>query len=125
MLGKTVQEKYETFLENHNEGVRRYVPLYKVKKKIKQIWYNTILSWYNTMYAEAMKKNYAAWRKSRKQKNENNRKQYNEARDKCIKLRREEERKFEQDIASKCGEEPKLFYRYINGKMPTKTPSLS
>uniref|UniRef100_A0A0P4VWZ9 Reverse transcriptase domain-containing protein n=1 Tax=Scylla olivacea TaxID=85551 RepID=A0A0P4VWZ9_SCYOL len=30
---------------------------------------------------------------------------------------REEERNFKSDIVGKCKEEPRLFYRYINGKM--------
>ena len=37
-----------------------------------------------------------------------------------VKIRREKEKKFEKDIVNKCKEEPKLFYRYINGKIKQK-----
>ena len=32
-------------------------------------------------------------------------------------IRREEEIAFEKDVVEKCENEPKLFYKYINGKM--------
>ena len=34
-----------------------------------------------------------------------------------VKIRREEEIKYEKDIMEKCKEEPKLFYKHIKGKM--------
>ena len=68
----------------------------------------------------AKKDKNVAWRKLRKQRNERNRKQYIEARNEYVKIRREEERRFERDIVKRCEEEPKLFYKYINGKMISK-----
>ena len=47
MQGKTVQEKYKISLDKNNEGVRRHIPVYRVKK--------SKYSWYNTMCAEAKK----------------------------------------------------------------------
>ena len=33
MEGKNVQEKYEAFLNKYNEGMQKYVPIYKVIHK--------------------------------------------------------------------------------------------
>ena len=41
MQGKTVQERYEIFLDKHSEGVRSYVPVYRVEKS-KDSWYNAM-----------------------------------------------------------------------------------
>ena len=84
MEGKTVQEKYEAFLIKYNEGIQRYVPLYKVKKS-KQVWFNAIC-------AEAKKIRDKAWKKLKKQRNEIHREQYKEARNEYITIRREEQR---------------------------------
>ena len=43
------------------------------------------------------------------------RNEYRRARNDYVKIRREEERSFEESIIDKCKEEPKLFYRFING----------
>ena len=53
----------------------------------------------------------------KKQRNENNRERYKEARSEYVRIRREKEIAFEKDVVEKCGNEPKLFYKYINGKM--------
>ncbi len=37
-----------------------------------------------------------------------------------MRIRREEKRKFEKDIVKKCGEQPKLFYKYMNGKIASR-----
>ena len=84
MEGITVQEKYEAFLIKYNEGIQRYVPLYKVRKS-KQVWYNT-------RCAEAKKIRDKAWKKLKKQRNEIHREQYKEARNEYITIRREEQR---------------------------------
>ncbi|MPC29235.1 hypothetical protein E2C01_022457 [Portunus trituberculatus] len=34
MNGRTIQGKYKIFLQKHNEGVKKYVPIYRVKKSI-------------------------------------------------------------------------------------------
>ena len=112
MTEKTVQEKYDFFLEKYHEGIHKYVPLYKVRESKH--------AWYNARCATAKKEKNAAWRKLRKHRNERNRKQYNEARNEYVRIRREEERRFEMDIVKRCEEEPRLFYKYINGKMKSK-----
>ena len=112
MEGKTVQKKYDIFLERYREGVQKYVPLHRIRESKH--------SWYNARCMEAKRNKDKQWKKMRRQRNEHNIKQYKEARNEYVRIRREEERKFERDIVEKCGEEPKLFYRYINGKITNK-----
>ena len=45
---------------------------------------------------------------------------YQTARNDYGKMRKEEKRNYEKDIVNKCKEQPKLFYRYINGKLKNK-----
>ena len=35
-------------------------------------------------------------------------------------MTREEERKYEKDVVQKCVDRPKLFHKYVNGKMTSK-----
>ena len=90
MKGKTVQEKYETFLSKYNEGVQKYVPVYRIKKSKH--------SWYNARCTEAKKRKDKAWKKLKKQRNEYNREQYKEARNEYVRIRKEEQRKFEKNV---------------------------
>ena len=46
--------------------------------------------------------------------------QHTEARNEYVRIRREDEIRFEKDIVEKCKEEPKLFYRHIKGKMTNR-----
>ncbi|MPC34159.1 hypothetical protein E2C01_027540 [Portunus trituberculatus] len=39
MNRRTIQGKYEIFLQKYNEGVKKYIPIYRVKKSI-HTWYN-------------------------------------------------------------------------------------
>ena len=41
-------------------------------------------------------------------------------RNEYVRLRREEEKRYEKNIVDKYKEEPKLFYRLINGKIKPK-----
>ena len=45
---------------------------------------------------------------------------YINKRNEYVKIRREEQRNYEKNIVNKCKDHPKLFYRYINGKMKNK-----
>ena len=42
-------------------------------------------------------------------------------RNKYITIRQEERRNYEKDIVDKCKDQPKLFYRYVNGKLKNKS----
>ena len=100
------------FSLKYNEGVQKYVPLYKVKKSKH--------SWYNARCQEAKREKDRAWKKLLKQRNEYNSENYKEARNEYIRIRREVERNFEKDVVEKCKEEPRLFYKYINGKITNR-----
>lgn len=106
---KQVQEKYEIFLSMYEKGVHKYVPRYKVKKRKHE--------WFNIRCAEAKKEKDRAWKKMMKQRRQDTREEYRRARNEYSKIRKEEEKHFESDIVGKCKEEPKLFYRYVNGKL--------
>ena len=107
--GKNVQEKYEIFLDKYEEGVKRFVPNQKVKRGKHE--------WYNKKCTEAKKKKDRAGKKMMRQRDGNTREEYKMARNEYSKIRKEEERKFECDIVKKCKDEPRLFYRYVNGKL--------
>ena len=110
--GKQVQDKYEVFLNKYKEGVQKYVPRYKAKKGSQ--------NWYNAKCVKAKKDKDAAWREMMRQRDRKSREEYQRARNEYVRVRREEERNFEKDIVEKCKDEPKLFYRYINGKLKHK-----
>ena len=55
MKDTTVQEKYESFLHMYNEGVKRFVPTYRIRKRIQ--------TWYNSKCIEARKKKDRTWKK--------------------------------------------------------------
>ena len=77
-------------------------------------------NWYNARCAGAKKIRDAVWERWRKQCTESNREQYREAGNDYLRIRREEEIKFEKDIVDKCKDEPKFFYRHIRGKMTNR-----
>ena len=60
-----------------------------------------------------------AWRRM-KRKPVQERKEYKLERNEYVRIRREEEKRYEKDIVDKCKEEPKLFYRFINEKIKHK-----
>ncbi len=49
-----------------------------------------------------------------------NREAFKVARNEYVQARREAQRNYEKDIADKSMNEPKLFYRFLNGKMKQK-----
>ncbi|WP_435336435.1 hypothetical protein, partial [Klebsiella pneumoniae] len=63
-----------------------------------------------------------AWNKARKNYSKQKGDHYTKLRNKYLQIRRKEKRLFEKKKknVSKCKNEPKLFYRYVNGKMRNK-----
>ena len=45
---------------------------------------------------------------------------YKQERNEYVRVRREEEKRYEKDTVDKWKEEPKLFYRFIDGKIKRK-----
>lgn len=43
--------------------------------------------------------------------------EFKRARNEYIRIRREDEKKYERNAVHKCKEAPKLFYGFLNGKM--------
>ena len=109
----SVQEKYKRFLEIYEDGVKEFVPLYKVKEKKRN-------DWFNDRCEKAKRARDKAWDKLKKRRNENAQREYKTLRNEYVNIRREEERKYEKNIVEKCKEEPKLFYRFINEKTKHK-----
>ena len=110
---RDVQQKYDFFLDKYEQGIMRYVPTYKVKTKRRSDWFNMTCE-------RAKQRRDKAWDKMRKKPTRENKIHYKLERNEYVRIRREEERKFEKDVVEKCKEEPKLFYRFINKKMKHK-----
>ncbi len=113
LKAKDVQNKYDHFLRIYDERVEKYLPFNKITKKGRK-------EWYNGECEKANKKRDEAWERLRRKLNNRNREEYKLARNEYVRVRREEERKYEKDIVDKCINEPKLFYRYINQKIGNK-----
>ena len=105
-----IQSKYDLFLKNYNNGVEKYVPFYVVKEQGKS-------EWFNWRCEKAKRNKNRAWRDLKKRPNKNNSEKYKKARNDYVSLRREVERNYQKRIVDKCKDEPKLFYRFINGKL--------
>ena len=88
------------------------MPEYKVRKSKH--------AWYNRRCTEAKKAKDRALKRMIRRNSEVYREEYKKARNEYCRIRKEEEIKFESDIVKKCKEEPKLFYRYVNGKLKHK-----
>ena len=105
-----IQSKYDKFLENYNCGVEKYVPFYVVKEEGKS-------EWFNWRCEKAKRKKNRAWRDLKKRPSKNNSEKYKKARNDYVLIRREVERNYQKKIVDKCKDEPKMFYRFINGKL--------
>ena len=105
-----IQEKYNYFLEIYNKGVQLYVPFYGKKKKGNKDWFNE-----SCVAAKRLKDK--TWKTYKKRSTEINREAYKMARNNYVKVRRDEEKKYEKSIIDKCKEEPKLFYKHLKRKL--------
>ena len=70
------------YSRTHNEGVERYESKYKVGSRK--------LTWYNARRAEAQSAKNRAWRKLKKQRNENKMEKYKEVSNEYIRIGKEE-----------------------------------
>ena len=108
-----IQDKYDIFKKIYDEGITRYVPKYKEQRQGRK-------EWFNVKCEAARKMKEKAWNKMRKRNTQRNREEFKKARNAYVLVRREEERKYEKNIVDKCRNEPKMFYRFVNGKMKQK-----
>ena len=107
---KGVEEKWNLFLGIYNEGVVKYVPTVKESYKGKN-------DWFNMRCRDARKRKEEAWRRWNRTKRVNQWKVYKQERNEYIRICREERSNFERDIVTKSKDQPKLLYRYINGRL--------
>ena len=108
-----IEDKWKEFVNIYEEGINKYVP--RVKKEQKKIQ-----AWFNKRCEESKRKRDTAWNKWMKRKGPFAWEEYKKARNEYTKIRREEARKYEKNIVEKCKNEPKLFYRFVNGKLKNK-----
>ena len=111
-----IQDKYLYFMEKYDSGVMMYVP--KVGKSTGRL--KRKKEWFNDKCQKAWEEKNKAWNKVRKRKNPRTWKEYTEARNRFTAIRRNEQCNYERNIVDKCKNEPKLFYRYINGRLKSK-----
>ena len=109
----SVQEKWDEFLKIYREGEKRFVP----KRKSRIVGKN---EWFNRRCETARRMKEDSWNKWRRSKRANLWNKYKQVRNEYVTTLREEQRKFENDIIDRCKDEPKLFFRYVNGKMKTR-----
>ena len=68
----------------------------------------------------AKKRRDEAWRRMKRKQVQERKEEYQLERNESVRVRREEVRRYEKYIVDKYKEEPKLFYRFINGKIKHK-----
>ena len=111
---KTVQQVKDSICQEYEEGVARYVPLTKVGFE------NGKKKWFNRECQKAKMEKDAAWKAYRRRSRKSTWKKYQEVRNQYLQIRRSAEKEFEQDIARKAKDNPKLFHSFIRGKLKVK-----
>ena len=111
---ESVNEKFNKFVEIYKEGVDTCVPKYGQRKMQKK------KPWFNRRCEKARKLKDLAWNRARRHSSERAWAKYKEERNEFIRIRREEEIKYERNIVEKVENDPKLFYRHINGKLKAR-----
>ena len=107
------QLKYEKFMKMYNDGVEKFVPRYGIKKTGKNQWFNRDCE-------EAKKNKKKAWKRYKKNNEVVAREEYIGARNRYVEVRRKAQKEYERKIVENCESEPKLFYKFINGKLNRK-----
>ena len=108
-----IEIKWQIFLSIYNTGLDKYVPKLGERGKWKE-------DWFNKKCEKAKEVRDAAWKTWRKRGTSRTKEEYKTARNEYVRIRREEQKNFERDIIDRCKDEPKLFYRYVNGKLKHK-----
>ena len=111
---KSMQQVYDRFCQKYEEGVAECIPTTRIglEKGIKK--------WFNKDCQKAKKERDVKWKRYRRHKGEAAWGRYTVARNRYLDVRRQAERQFEQDIAKKAKENPKLFHNFIRGKLKVK-----
>ena len=61
-----------------------------------------------------------AWMRMKRKLKQRTKEEYKIARNEYVRVGKKEEKRYEKYIVDKCKAEPKLFYRFINGKLKHK-----
>ena len=108
------EEKWTKFLDIYNEGVKKWVPKRSTKDLAKK------KEWYNRRGTDTRLEKEEAWEKERKNKRHDLWTTYVRKRNEYVRICRTEQRNYERSIVDKCKDQPKLFYKFINGKLKTR-----
>lgn len=108
-----MENKWKTLIQKYNKGVGNYVP--KLRHGVKYV-----KEWFNKKCEVVKEKRDKAWNRWRRTKHPRKWQEYIAERNSYVKLRRKEKIYYEKDIINKCKDQPKLFHRYVNGKLKSK-----
>ena len=109
-----LDEQYAKFCDIYREGENKFVPKQKSVVKDNKKWFNDKCRKERTIKQ-------LLWRRFRRHSTQAAYERYKVGRDKYTQVMREAKKDFEKDIISKCEDQPKLFYNYINSKTKSKT----
>ena len=105
-----MQLKYGKFLDLYNCAVEKFVPYYRPRTlRNKQ--------WFNGNCEEAKKNKEKAWKKFKKNRDVLSRDVYKTARNRYVDVRRTAQKEYEQRVVEHCDSDPKMFYKFINGRL--------
>ena len=108
-----LKKRYDFFLMIYERAVKKYFPFYQVKEIGER-------KWHNGKCDRAKEERDRAWMRLESKLKQKTKEEYKLASNEYVKIRIEEEKRYEKDIVDKCMEEPKLFYRFINGQLKHK-----
>ena len=108
------EEMLEEVMRTYEEVVSITVPKIQPKEKGKKVWFNE-------RCRRAKNERDKKWRRMRRRRTNGTIEEYHKARNNYTKIRREEEANYEKNIVDKYDSDPKLFYKFINGKTKIKS----
>ena len=105
-----LNNKYANFCDIYNAAINIFIPQKKMETwKEKQ--------WFNAKCKEAKSRRDVLWNRFRRHGGQRAYSNYKKARNEYTRIRREAQIDHEKDIVNKCQSQPKLFYKYVKGKI--------
>ena len=108
-----IQLKYDKFMDLYNSAVEKFVPYHRMRTSRKN-------QWFNKSCEEAKRNKEKAWKKFKKHNEPISREAYVKARNRYVEIRRTAQKEYEQRVVENCDNDPKIFYKFINGKLDKK-----
>ena len=108
-----IQLKYDKFMDLYNSAVEKFVPYHRMRTSRKN-------QWFNKSCEEAKRNKEKAWKKFKKHNEPISREAYVKARNRYVEIRRTAQKEYEQRVVENCDNDPKIFYKFINGKLNKK-----